>query len=414
MELFNCPSCGAALEPDHDHDGFVHCPFCGSQVIVPENLRRPGSVSSRTTTEGGVRVEIHYGQGDAADALDAPDAPAQGPRVRISRGWLTCLVILIFAAILIPVVAAVAIPLAGSAAMFGILNGVLPNVDPNQVNLPLLQTAAPLLQKGKSSFARQTLVFGERGSGDGQFEDTRWVGVDGQGNIYSAEYQNGHIQKFDPQGKFLLGWNIGSEHVLTDLAVSPGGLVYAATGGKILKYDGQDGRMLGQLADADGRYLETVEVGSDNLLTVVAGGEDILRFSEGEQASLLVEKAVSSISGDAELAARAAVDAAGNLYLLGRFNNAVFVYSPEGSYLRQVGSGDDVPGQLRAPNDVAVDGQGRVYVSDIFGVEVFAADGSYLTRVPVDGVAFGLAWDQNGALYLASNAHKIIKLQPVE
>jgi len=37
-KTFKCPGCGSALEPDGD-DKEVKCAYCGSTVIVPEELR---------------------------------------------------------------------------------------------------------------------------------------------------------------------------------------------------------------------------------------------------------------------------------------------------------------------------------------------------------------------------------------
>ena len=37
-KTFKCPSCGSALEPDGDEKE-VKCAYCGSTVIVPEELR---------------------------------------------------------------------------------------------------------------------------------------------------------------------------------------------------------------------------------------------------------------------------------------------------------------------------------------------------------------------------------------
>ena len=37
-KTFKCPSCGSALEPDGDEKE-VKCAYCGSTVIVPQELR---------------------------------------------------------------------------------------------------------------------------------------------------------------------------------------------------------------------------------------------------------------------------------------------------------------------------------------------------------------------------------------
>ena len=73
----------------------------------------------------------------------------------------------------------------------------------------------------------------------------------------------------------------------------------------------------------------------------------------------------------------------------------------------ETGSGE---GQFRNPSDVAVDGQGRVYVAD-FGnhrVQVFAGDGRFLTEWGQAGseggeftVPTSLVLDGQGNIYVA-------------
>jgi hypothetical protein len=308
----------------------------------------------------------------------------------------------------------VIIPLLTTGAMVSIFNNQTPPDSAVPDFEALFETPLaefPVLNTAEPGFAAQILAFGEQGTGAGRFEDTRWVGVDGDGNIYTAEYQDGRVQKFDAAGKFLLGWNVGNKKVLTDLAVSRQGVVYVVYGGDILKFDGENGQSLGSVGVESDWYYETVEVGVDNGLLVLAGGEDILRFDADEQLILAVEDAISSVSGDSELASRAALDGVGNIYVLGRFNESLFVYSADGKYRNRVGSGGDAPGQFRAPNDVAVDAEGRIFVSDIFGVQVFAPDGRYIDTFEVDGVAFGLAFDDGNNLLIASNANRILKYE---
>ena len=420
MEAFECPSCGAALSLDEDNDGLVQCPYCGKSVVTPEHLskRQAGAGVSRVRfTQDGVQVELNDGSTSTTPVISVETtAPQRAQGKGISR-WITCLVVFIGLSIVASIALGVIIPLLTTGAMVSIFNNQMPPDSTVPDFEALFETPLaefPMLSTEEPGFAAQVLTFGEQGTGAGRFEDTRWVGVDGDGNIYTAEYQDGRVQKFDADGKFLLGWNVGNEHVLTDLAVSRQGVVYVVYGGDLLKFDGKNGKSLGSVAVDSDRYIETVEVGVDNSLLVIAGGEDILRFDADEQLVLAVEDAISSVSGDSELASRAAIDGVGNIYVLGRFNELVFVYSADGKYRNRVGSGGDAPGQFRAPNDVAVDAEGRIFVSDIFGVQVFAADGRYIDTVKVDGVAFGLAFDDANNLLIASNANRILKYEILE
>jgi tripartite motif-containing protein 71 len=60
-------------------------------------------------------------------------------------------------------------------------------------------------------------TWGSSGSGDGQFLHPTGVAVDGSGNVYVADYDNGSIQKFTNSGTFLTKW--AAAHFPLGLAV---------------------------------------------------------------------------------------------------------------------------------------------------------------------------------------------------
>jgi len=111
---------------------------------------------------------------------------------------------------------------------------------------------------------------------------------------------------------------------------------------------------------------------------------------------------VSGQTGDSELDVRVAADGQGNLLGLGIFNETVVVFSPDGKYLNRVGSAGDGSGQLRAPSSIEVDGQGRIYVGDVDGVEVFHPDGRHLGTIAVEGFPFGIAFTADGRLLVVN------------
>ena len=92
----------------------------------------------------------------------------------------------------------------------------------------------------------------------------------------------------------------------------------------------------------------------------------------------------------------------GDLLALGEFNEAVFHFAPDGRFLNRFGASGDEPGQLRAPLSIAVDGQGRVYVGDIWGIEIFELDGRFVRRMDVEGSPYGLTIDTAGHLWVVN------------
>ena len=130
--------------------------------------------------------------------------------------------------------------------------------------------------------------------------------------------------------------------------------------------------------------------------------DDIVRLNSGGQVVLSIPKAISSITDHSELDTRVAADGLGNIYALGTFNSAVFKFTSEGKFVNKFGSAGDQPGQLRAPHAIAVDGKGRVFVSDIKGVQVFDSNGRFLQLFKTEGPASGMVFNDKNELFVAA------------
>jgi outer membrane protein assembly factor BamB len=137
--------------------------------------------------------------------------------------------------------------------------------------------------------------------------------------------------------------------------------------------------------------------------------DDIVRFNTEGQTTLTIRNAISGQTDSSELQTRVAVDGRENIYALGAFNNAIFKFTREGKYVSRFGSDGDQRGQFRAPSAIAVDGQGRVYVSDFKGIQVFDADGRYLDTIKVTGAASGMVFNDKGELFVVART-RVVKL----
>jgi outer membrane protein assembly factor BamB len=124
---------------------------------------------------------------------------------------------------------------------------------------------------------------------------------------------------------------------------------------------------------------------------------------------LTIPEAIETVSGDSELDTNVAVDGEGNIYALGSFNYAVFKFNREGKFLNRFGSQGDEKGQFRSPYAIAVDGQGRVFVSDVNGILVFDSDGRYLKQFDAPGAIFGMVFNDTGELLVTSSNQKVYK-----
>jgi streptogramin lyase len=198
------------------------------------------------------------------------------------------------------------------------------------------------------------------------------------------------------------------------LAVDRQGMVYVVQQGIISIYEGVTGELRGEVAYAGGQGFNDVAVTADGGLVAswYRARDDLVRFDRQKEVAWVVESAISGQTDGSELNMRVSVDGLGNIYALGSFSHAVFQFSPEGKYVSRFGGQGHEPGQFRAERAIAVDGKGRVYVADSKGIQVFDADGRYLDVIDVKGAIFGMAFDDEGALWAAAR-DKVIKFEVV-
>ena len=372
LKTFDCPKCGAPVTYERSSDPNIpnptlRCDYCHSQLIAPNEFAgQPARV-----------VRIHLG------GL---------PRGKFPR-WLWLILALPLLGVVVAVLAAVGVL---APAFYSVTRAVK---EPSK-NPPLGGPA----KEPTNSFGNVLLTFGSEGIGPGMFTDARSIAVDGSGRIYVGEYTGGRIQVFDPSGKFVNQWSIGDRKtILRGLAADRKGTVYAAHGGRINRYQGETGEKLGELVYERSGF-DDVTVGADGGLVAAwhSNRDDIIAFDSNGKVVRTIPEAISSASGDSELSMRVAVDGAGNIYALGRFNNAIFKFGRDGKFINRFSGGGDQPGQLRAGYSIAVDGYGRVYVGDIKGIQVFDANGRYLTLLEQKGMAFGMVFDDKNELFVVA------------
>ena len=379
LKTFDCPKCGAPVTYERSPDlsaakSTVRCDYCHSQLIAPNELAgQPARV---------VRIQF------------AGLSGAKFPR------WLWLLVAIPLFVLVLVGLGAVGIL---APAFYSVSRTVKESNTPARPN-----TNTPA--KKKNSFANELLTFGSEGIGPGMFTDARSIALDGDGRIYVGEYTGGRIQVFDPGGRFVSQWNIGDRKtILRGLGADRKGTVYAAHGGRIARYRGETGEKLGE--------LEYEQSGFDDVATAADGGlvaawhsnrDDIVAFDANGKVVRTIPAAISSASGDSELSMRVAVDGSGNIYALGRFNNAVFKFARDGKFINRFGGAGDQAGQFRAAYSIAVDGYGRVYVGDTKGIQVFDTNGRYLALLDLKGVAFGMVFNDKNELFVIAR-DRVIK-----
>ncbi|MCC6905498.1 MAG: hypothetical protein IT326_06605, partial [Anaerolineae bacterium] len=98
----------------------------------------------------------------------------------------------------------------------------------------------------------------------------------------------------------------------------------------------------------------------------------------------------------------------GTVYVTDTGNKRIQVFDSEGAFLRQIGSGGPVEGQLDEPAGIAIGPDGRIYVADTWNqrIQVFSSDGLFINQWVIDAwFAQGterpyLDVDQQGNVYV--------------
>lgn len=383
LKTFDCPKCGGPVNYEQDVVGAnltARCPYCNSSLSVPDEMRgRPAQIISHVN-------------------IDLRNTGAKATK------WILLIV-------LIPVIGLVI----GVIAMGGFLVPLLSKVNPPNVNTTTPPTRTMPVVPGKKekppSFATTVLNFGSEGIGPGMFKDARSIAVDASGKIYAGEYIGGRIQVFDGQGKFITQWTVDRKMPLTGMAADRNGVVYVVQSGTISRHEGETGNLLGKMAYSEGWGFDDISVTADGGLVTswYKGRDDIVKFNSSGQVVHTIRAAISSVTEESELDTHVAVDGLGNIYALGTFSNAVFKFSPEGKFITRFGDDGDQAGQFRAPQAIAVDGKGRVYVSDFKGIQVFDTSGRYLTVFNPEGLASGMVFNDKNELFVAGRT-RVLKL----
>lgn len=383
LKTFDCPKCGGPVNYEQDVVGAnltARCPYCNSSLSVPDEMRgRPAQIISHVN-------------------IDLRNTGARATK------WILLIV-------LVPLLGVLVIVIAAGGFLVPLLSKTtVPNVNTSTPPNRTMPTV-PGKKEKRNSFATTTLSFGSEGIGPGMFKDARSIAVDSSGKIYVGEYSGGRIQVFDAEGKFITQWTVDRKMPLRGMAVDRNGVVYIVQSGTISRHEGETGNVLGQLAYAEGWGFDNLCVAADGGLVTAwyKNRDDIVRFNSAGQVVRTIRAAISSVTEESELDTHVAVDGLGNIYALGTFSNAVFKFSPEGKFVTRFGDAGDQPGQFRAPQAITVDGKGRVYVSDIKGVQVFDTNGRYLTVFNPEGIASGMVFNDKNELFIAAR-QKVLRL----
>ncbi len=366
IKTLQCPSCGAPLEYDPESvSDTIRCPFCANTAMLPAGSRQQN-------------IRISFDRGERSKG-----SPATAILI------IVAVVLMVGGGIVFAVISII-----GRAAS-DVTRSVVTTNTRTTLNPPPPPPTRP---------TEPQPFFGSEGIGPGNFKDARSIALDAEGRIYVGEYSGGRIQVFDSSGKFVTQWTADPKMPLRGLTADRRGTVYVVQKGEINRYEGTTGKFLGTTGAGGGSYDDVTATADGGLVAFARQSrDDIVRLDASGQIRQVIKEAVSAQTDHPELSIRVAADGAGHIYALtGGFNDAVFKFSPDGRFMTRFGGDGDEPGLFRAPGAIAVDNQGRVYVADFKGVQVFDPNGRYLDLIKVKGAASGLAFNDKNELFVVA------------
>jgi sugar lactone lactonase YvrE len=212
--------------------------------------------------------------------------------------------------------------------------------------------------------------------GAAQFSNPAGLAVDPSGNIYVADYYNSVIRKITPDGTVTTfagkGGNGGSSDGLAIVArfFGPVGVAIDTAG---------------NLYVADSNNQEIRKISTTGIVSTLAGAAAIAGSLDGTGAAARFNNPQAL-----------AVDAAGNVYVADWFSDAIRKISPAGVVTTLAGNfgvaggvdGTGLGATFSDPDSVAVDGAGNVYVSEWNGdtIRKITATGTVTTLAGMHGV----------------------------
>jgi DNA-binding beta-propeller fold protein YncE len=279
-----------------------------------------------------------------------------------------------------------------------------------------------------SSLFSRVEIIGARGTGLGQFNKPRSLALDTNDNLFVVD-MTGRVQKFSPDGKFLLSWQMPQ----TDLG-KPKGMCRDRAGnivvlephyqrvnhfspeGKLVEQWGAHGTNAGQLTLP---RAVAVNARGDVFVSEYTTVDRVQGFSALGHKPILLFGRPGSADSEFNRAEGLDVDAADRIYVADSCNHRIQIFSPDGRWLQSYGRAGQALGELSYPYDVRLDAEGRQYVCE-FGnsrIQIFDAQRHPIEILGGVGSAPGrlnnpwsIALDARGNLYVAdAGNHRVQK-----
>ncbi len=232
--------------------------------------------------------------------------------------------------------------------------------------------------------------FGSIGTGDGQFNRPLGIAIDKQGNVYIGDNRDNRIQKFTPNGDFILkfgssGTGDGQFTFAEGLGIDSNGYLYVADGtnGRIQKFN-SNGEFVSKFGtngtgNNELSYVESLAINSKDEIYVTDGNNYVQKYdSDGNHLAQL--DGIGTAGGAFGYAEGLAIDEHDNVYVID-FQDKVHIFNKDNTYLTTFGEPGSGEGQFSSPY-YSTHANQKLYVTDLGNdrIQVFTTHQS----TPVD------------------------------
>ena len=158
--------------------------------------------------------------------------------------------------------------------------------------------------------------------------------------------------------------------------------------------------------DTTNRFAYVVDTQQDQVLVFDADSYKFLR-----RIGTAGKKHTLTSPGDFSLPTNVAVDGEGNIYVTDTLNNRVESFDADGNFIKEFGSSGDGPGRFARPKGIIVDSDGHIWVADEIQsrVQVFDKEGQLLIYLGQQGTypgqfqaLYGLGYDKKNNRVITS------------
>lgn len=252
------------------------------------------------------------------------------------------------------------------------------------------------------------------------------IAVTDAGRIYVTDTAARRVFVFDPEAKTVLFLGDSGQGKLTKptgIAIDAEGKVFVAdaTLNRVFGY-GPDGALVIAIGrDGDLQAPSGLATDRARKLLYVADSSkhQVVCYSTVNGARVRTIGTRGSEPGEFNFPTNLAVDGQGQVYVADTLNFRVQVFGPDGRFLRAFGVQGDGAGTFNRPKGVAVDSEGHVYVADssFNNFQVFDQDGALLLSVGSGGrdagefqLPAGLYIDGFDRIYVADQGNSRVQV----